>query len=185
MKVSKEVSARHREALVTAAGRLLRDRGFDRTGVAEIAAAAGLTHGAFYSHFPSKEALCEEAVARMSSPLSDSGSWPALVNAYLDQRHVRDRAVGCPYAALAADVPREAAPIRAAFAKSLDRWVDTVAELMPGKPSRKRAIAAAAALLGAVTMARTATSTQARDEILESARRHLLGQDVAERSRRS
>ena len=57
MKVSKETSAKHRDELLKAASRLFRERGFDKVGIAEIAAAAGLTHGAFYTHFESKEAL--------------------------------------------------------------------------------------------------------------------------------
>ncbi len=189
MKVSKEQSARHREQLLDAAGRLLRERGFDKVGVAEIAAAAGLTHGAFYTHFASKEALCEAAVARLSSPLPQASSrdgWQGLVEAYLNPRHANDRAKGCPYAALAGDVPREGTAVKAAFAQSLERWIGTLAEQMPGKSSRKQAIVAAATLVGALTLARAAADAPSRDEILDCARRHLLGPDfVAKHSRRS
>src|SRR5262245_15477429 len=119
MKVSKETSARHRDELVRAASRLFRERGFDKVGVADITAAAGLTHGAFYTHFKSKEALCAEAITRTSrrtaEVLKSTTDWPAYVAAYLDPKHVRDRANGCPYAALSGDVPRESAPIKAAF----------------------------------------------------------------------
>ena len=62
MKVSKETSAKHRDELLNAASRLFRERGFDKVGIAEIAAAAGLTHGAFSTHFESKEALCAEVM---------------------------------------------------------------------------------------------------------------------------
>ena len=55
MKVSKATSAKHHDELLKAASRLFRERGFDKVGIAEIAAAAGLTHGAFYTHFESKE----------------------------------------------------------------------------------------------------------------------------------
>ncbi|WP_247896718.1 TetR/AcrR family transcriptional regulator [Azospirillum argentinense] len=61
MKVSKEKAAENRAAIVKAAGRLFRERGFDKVGVAEITKAAGLTHGGFYGHFASKDALAAEA----------------------------------------------------------------------------------------------------------------------------
>src|SRR5687768_14918347 len=61
VKVTKEQAAAHRAAIVAAAGRLFRERGFDGVGVAEITRAAGLTHGGFYGHFASKDALAAEA----------------------------------------------------------------------------------------------------------------------------
>jgi AcrR family transcriptional regulator len=72
MKVSKETSARHRDELLNAASRLFRERGFDKVGIAEIAATAGLTHGAFYRHFESKEALCAEVIARAGASRTSS-----------------------------------------------------------------------------------------------------------------
>ena len=87
MKVSKETSAKHRDELLNAASRLFRERGFDKVGIAEIAAAAGLTHGAFYTHFESKEALCAEVIAHASgrsrAALDSRLNWRASVEAYL------------------------------------------------------------------------------------------------------
>src|ERR1700759_157383 len=62
VKVTKEKAAEHRETLVKTAARLFRERGIDGVGVAEISKEAGLTHGALYAHFPSKEALAAEAL---------------------------------------------------------------------------------------------------------------------------
>ena len=62
MKVSKQTSARHRAALLEAASGLFRERGFEGVSISDIAAAADLTHGAFYTHFSSKEALLTEAL---------------------------------------------------------------------------------------------------------------------------
>src|SRR5690349_8784416 len=116
MKVSKETSAKHRDQLLKAAGRLFRERGFDKVGIAEIAAAAGLTHGAFYTHFESKAALCAEVIAhtwsRSGRTLEAMVNWRASVEAYLSPKHVRDRASGCPFAALGGDVPRESNAIK-------------------------------------------------------------------------
>jgi TetR/AcrR family transcriptional repressor of nem operon len=181
MKVSKETSAKHRDELLKAAGRLFRERGFDKVGIAEIAAAAGLTHGAFYTHFDSKEALCAEVIPRASrrsgATLESMADWRASIEAYLSPKHVRDRANGCPFAALAGDVPRESETIRAAFSDALQRSIDATAARLGDKgedPRREEAIQALATMVGALVLARTAASPQLRDEILRAARNKLL-----------
>jgi TetR/AcrR family transcriptional regulator, transcriptional repressor for nem operon len=181
MKVSKETSAKHRSELLRAASRLFRERGFDKVGIAEIATAANLTHGAFYTHFESKEALCAEVIAsatRRSGAELDSGvNWHAYVEAYLSPKHVRGRANGCPYAALAGDVPREGETVRVAFSDALDRSIDAIAVTLghQGKTSsREDAVQALATMVGALVLARTAASPKFRDEILGAARKKML-----------
>jgi TetR/AcrR family transcriptional repressor of nem operon len=181
MKVSKETSAKHRDELLKAASRLFRERGFDKVGIAEIAAAAGLTHGAFYTHFESKEALCAEAIAlasgRSRAALDSRQDWRASVEAYLNPKHVRDRATGCPFAALGGDVPRESDTVRAAFSDALERSIDVVAAKLGHKgkaPIREDGIQALATMVGALVLARTAATPQLRDEILHAARNKLL-----------
>jgi TetR/AcrR family transcriptional repressor of nem operon len=175
MKVSKEVVARHREKLLKASGRLLRERGFENVAVADVAAAAGLTHGAVYAQFPSKEALWREAVTRLLADSAGAGSRrerKAFIELYLSPRHVRGRATGCPYTALAADVPRASATIRDAFSRGLEQALDRSA----GRPGgRDRAIASMALMVGAVVLARAAGKRGLRDEILAAARREILG----------
>lgn len=174
MKVSKEVVAQHRENLLEAAGRLLRERGFEKVGVAEVAAAAGLTHGALYAHFPSKEALCSEAVTRMLGKSAGAGGRQerkAYVEAYLSPRHVRRRETGCPYTALAADVPRTSATIRTAFSRGLEHSLEKSAKRL-GR--RDRAIVSMALMVGAVVLARATNKPGLRDEILAAAKRELL-----------
>jgi TetR/AcrR family transcriptional repressor of nem operon len=174
MKVTKDVAARNREDLLEAAGRLLRERGFEKVGVAEVAAAAGLTHGALYAHFPSKEALCSEAVTRLlctSGATAARHDWKAYVEAYLDPRHARQRATGCPYTALGGDVPRTATPIRRAFSQGLERALGRLAARLGG---RDEAIVSMALMVGAVVLARAADKPALRDEILDAAKRELL-----------
>lgn len=175
MKVSKEVVARHRENLLEAAGRLLREHGVEKVAVADVAAAAGLTHGALYAHFPSKEALCREAIARMlgkSARTTARHDWKAYVEAYLSPRHARQRATGCPYAALGGDAPRSAPAIRNAFSQGLEQAVAGLEEQLEG---RQQAIVTMALLVGAVVLARAADKPTLRDEILKAARQELLG----------
>src|SRR5690348_10727706 len=181
MKVSKETSAKHRDQLLKAAGRLFRERGFDKVGIAEIAAAAGLTHGAFYTHFESKEALCAEVIPRASrrsgAVLESMVDWRASIEAYLSPKHVRDRANGCPFAALAGDVPRESETIKAAFSEALQSSIDATAARLGhrGEASRREeAIQALATMVGALVLARTAATSQLRDEILGAAKNKLL-----------
>ncbi|HEX2886637.1 TetR/AcrR family transcriptional regulator [Vineibacter terrae] len=186
MKVSKETSAKHRDALVRAASRLFREKGFDKVGIAEITAAAGLTHGAFYTHFASKEALCAEAITRTSRRTAEAvkanTDWRAYVEAYLDPKHVRDRGNGCPYAALSGDVPREGALVKSAFSEALEGSINALADRLGDKNSakaREQAILSLATLVGAVVLARTATDTGLRDEILSAAKTKLLGPSKA------
>src|SRR3954466_13018807 len=101
MKVSREQAAENRERIVQAAARLFRERGFDGIGVADLMSEAGLTHGAFYGQFESKEDLAAQACARaleQSAAKWDralAGQKPedglkAYVSGYLSQRHVND-----------------------------------------------------------------------------------------------
>lgn len=181
MKVSKETSAKHRDDLLKAASRLFRERGFDKVGIAEIAAAAGLTHGAFYTHFQSKEALCAEVIPsawrRSGAALESAVDWRAFVEAYLSPKHVRDRANGCPFAALGGDVPRESDTIRTAFSDGLEHLIDAVIAKLGHNgdaPTREDGIQALATMVGALVLARTATTPRLRDEILHAARNKLL-----------
>src|SRR4249920_2052668 len=150
MKVSRETSAKHRDELLQAASRLFRERGFDKVGIAEIAAAASLTHGAFYTHFESKEALCAEVIAhasaRSGTALESTVNWRASIEAYLSPKHVRDRNT-----------------IKTAFSDALERSIDAVAARLghKGEASRREdAIQALASMVGALVLARTAATPQ-------------------------
>ncbi|MBK8018634.1 MAG: TetR family transcriptional regulator [Betaproteobacteria bacterium] len=152
-----------------------------KVGIAEIAAAAGLTHGAFYTHFESKEALCAEAIGlasgRSLAALESKLKWRAAVEAYLSPKHVRDRANGCPFAALGGDVPREGEMIRTAFSGALEQSIEAVASGLghAGEGTRREeAIQALATMVGALVLARTASAPRLRDEILGAARDKVL-----------
>jgi TetR/AcrR family transcriptional repressor of nem operon len=180
MKISKAESARHREALLQAAMRLFRERGFERVSVAEIASGAGLTHGAFYTHFASKEALCAEAMETAMRQQRErfSHADPATrVTTYLSHRHVLNRAGGCPIAALSGDVGRETLKVRAAFTRGLAASTQAFAAARPdlGDGARAAYLASLSAMVGAVVLARGVSNPRLRDEILASAKSALLG----------
>ena len=180
MKVSKQTSARHRAALLQAASGLFRERGFEGVSISDIAAAADLTHGAFYTHFSSKEALCAEVVEQtVGETVAFAKATPnrrARFAYYLSAGHAEDRAEGCPLAALGGDVARQSHEIRTAFSRPLDRLFDVLASEEPAgvAHARERAIAGLAMRVGALVLARATADPELRDEILRAAKHALL-----------
>jgi len=180
MKVSKEAIARHRDALLEAASRLFRERGFDRVSIADIAAAAGLTHGAFYTHFASKDVLCAEVVERGIGEIAATAKVVPKrrrVEFYLRAAHPAERGKGCAIAALSGDVARESPEVRAAFSRSIDHLFDVLASEQPPGARRPRdpGIVSLATRMGALVLARATADPKLREEILGAARRALLG----------
>lgn len=186
MKVSREQAARNREAVVDAAGRLFRERGFDGVGVDAIMAEAGLTHGGFYKSFASKEDLIAESCARAFRQIDDFwGGYAARpdkglgagVGWYLSHRHLHAPGEGCVLAALAAEAGRRGPSARRVFAAGLERWVSHLKLLLPhGSEAERRetALARIATMVGAVAIARAVDDPDLADEILAVARAAVL-----------
>jgi TetR/AcrR family transcriptional repressor of nem operon len=167
VKVSSEKVAQHREALLETARRLMQERGFDGAGVAEISRTAGLTQGALYSQFKSKDALAAEAVRKSLAEGAavwealrgrESGALAVLLDQYLAEDHVRDPGEGCALAACVSEIARQDAAIGAAYAEGFRGLVDTVQQVLPAKVSpgeaRSRALALLSAMVGSVAIAR-------------------------------
>lgn len=195
MRVTKEKAAKHRAAIVTAASRLFRQRGFDGVGVAEIMKAAGLTHGGFYGHFASKEALAAEAcgeafVHSMTRLQPGAADILDYLDSYLSELH-RDRPDnGCPMAAFADEIARQSAPVQSEFTTGTAQFIDVLVQRLEhfrgeGTAERRsRAIAILAAMVGGMALARATagTSPELSAEILASVRAQLarttLGQSA-------
>src|SRR5512133_1865414 len=118
------------ERIVATAARAIRRAGFHGVGVADIMKEAGLTHGGFYAHFASRDALLAEALEQAGRESSDrmakgsvqrqaKGASPlrALVDGYLSEQHLASAESGCPVAALASEIPRQSLEVRAAAAQ--------------------------------------------------------------------
>lgn len=188
MRVTKEKAAEHRGRMLEAASQLFRERGFDGVGIPEIARAADLTHGAFYTHFKSKEALCAEAlgcaIEEKLKPLAGAGGEGALktfVTYYLSEREVAGAAGGCPIAAFGGETARQPAEVRSAFERALKRFAAAIAPLFSSgatKRQRQRTLAATAMLVGGVILARAVSDEAYRREILDAVRHVAL--DLAE-----
>jgi TetR/AcrR family transcriptional regulator, transcriptional repressor for nem operon len=171
---AEETAAKH-ERIVKEASRLFRERGFEHVTVGEVMKAAGLTHGAFYAHFGSKEQLQEAAVAygqdisadRVRSHGATKKGRRAYADRYLSTRHRDNPGNGCTMAALAQEVARSTPELKAAFERGLEEI------LSAGGGDRKEAIFQTAALLGGVVLARAVQDEQLSDEILESVSQKL------------
>ena len=170
MRISKEAAAANRARMVKAAAHLFREKGVDAIAVADLMKAAGLTHGGFYNHFESKDALAaaayreafDHAVERAEqrgTRISADGLDTVLadyIDHYLSPETIDSPGTSCPLSALGTDAARHGTLLRAEFADGVRRYIDAFARLMPGHKERRRrrAIATLSTLIGAVTLAR-------------------------------
>ena len=156
------------DRIVRAAARATRRSGYDGTGVADIMKEVGLTHGGFYAHFASREAMLAEAadragaesVAALTRAAADAPPEEALrsmIRAYLSQDHVAGVETGCPVAALGSEMPRQAPKVRRAATRRIKEMIDLVARYSPDRGERgvhARALITVATLVGALVLAR-------------------------------
>jgi TetR/AcrR family transcriptional repressor of nem operon len=180
MKVSREQVQEHRERILAAAARLFRERGFEGVSVAQVMQAAGLTHGAFYGHFDSKDALIREAVAYQppAGPRkrTEPESAAEYADSYLTIRHRDNWGTGCPIASLGPEVARGSAEARAALTGSIRRQIDRFSAASPGAtPAERRraAIATWSAMIGALVLARVVDDEKLSEEILAATRKSI------------
>jgi len=176
--------ARHHQMIVDAAAKMLRRRGIDGMSVADLMQDVGLTHGGFYRHFVSKEALVVEAMTATFDEMirrlepqdvttSASAALDAYVSVYLSMGHVEHPELGCPIAAYGTDVARESDAIRQAYTAALERLLATIAKGLPCSSAKRRARASElfSLICGAVVTARASGETALARSILATARR--------------
>ncbi len=173
--------------VVSVAARVIRRSGYDGTGVADIMKEAGLTHGAFYSHFTSREAMlaeaagraCAESAAAAADIVASVPSRKALASmlgAYLSRAHVEHAEAGCPLAALGSETSRQAPEVRRVATRHIKEMIDLVARQLPdwGKPSaHERALVTVATMVGALLLARAVDDPGLSDRLREAALNHL------------
>lgn len=189
MRITKEKAAENRSALVQAAGRLFQERGIDGVGVAEIAKEAGLTHGALYAHFPSKEALASEALAHglqrgyawMTKLKGGAPTVADYLDAYLSAQQRDNLAGGCAMAASASEIARQDETTSARFAEGFEQLAGAIeaglGETGSQADRRQRALAIVAAMVGGVAVARATAKSRPdlSDDILVAVRQ-ILGE---------
>jgi TetR/AcrR family transcriptional repressor of nem operon len=180
--------AEKRQAVLEVAARLFRERGVGAVSVAEVMAAAGLTHGGFYSHFDSKEALaaeaCSEAFSRSRTcwgtraerqPGEGLDAW---LTHYLSPAHRDSPGSGCAGPSFAAEAARDVpgGAVRRAYANGIRDLAEALEGLLPASVKRRRrerALMALAAMIGAVSIARAVGDDPLSDEILGAVRGEL------------
>jgi TetR/AcrR family transcriptional repressor of nem operon len=177
------------ERILEAAARAIRRSGYAGTGVADIMKEAGLTHGGFYAHFESREAMLAEAadragahsvatLERFVAQVPPQEAFRALVTAYLSKGHVESAEVGCPVAALGSEMPRQAPEVRRAATRRIKEMIDLVGRHSPGwgEPgAHERALIATVTMVGALVLARAVDDPKLSASILEAARGELIG----------
>lgn len=174
--------------IVAVAARAIRRSGYDGTGVADIMKEAGLTHGAFYAHFDSREAMLAEAAGQACAESADAiagvvGSVPAdktveaMLRAYLSKEHLENTEVGCPLAALGSETSRQAPDVRRVTTRHIKAMVDFAARQSPdwGQPAaHERAMVTVATMVGALLLARAVDEPALSESLREAALQHLL-----------
>jgi TetR/AcrR family transcriptional repressor of nem operon len=170
-----------RAAIVDAAARRMRSGGMEGVGVASIMAECGLTHGGFYAHFRSRDALLAAAVERMFAVAVETigrfeekhgaKALERYADFYLSARHRDDATGGCPIPVLAAEAQRAAPVVKAAFEAGLNRLADRLAAIMPPGAGRRGALALLGEMAGVLNLARVVADAKASGELLAGARK--------------
>lgn len=188
-RVSRQQADLNREAIKHAAARLYRERGFDGVGIPEITRAAGLTHGSFYGHFQSKEALAAEALATaIDSGLqrwdqrAAEGGREGLIRGYLTARNRDTPGDACPIAALAGDMARQPADAatRRVFSQAITMLLEKLAAVQadgPAELGEQKALTDLAAMVGALLLARATAGSDVSDRFLS-----LVGTELIDRN---
>jgi AcrR family transcriptional regulator len=168
-----------RQHIIDVASRQFRGQGLAAVGLAGIMSDAGLTNGAFYNHFDSKEELVQAVLLsaldrreeRLRTVASDNAGLETMIRDYLSPRH-RDRADnGCPTAALVAEVARHPKATRDAFTAKVSIFIELIAtQIRAGSPAERRrnAVAIYGMIVGTLQLARAVNDKKLSDEILES-----------------
>jgi TetR/AcrR family transcriptional regulator, transcriptional repressor for nem operon len=186
MRRSKQATAESRRMIVETASRLFRARGLEGVGVADVMRTAGMTHGGFYRHFPSKEALVTEAMAhafnevgaRLELESNDGGTHnlpvklSAYVEDYLSVKHVVHTELGCPMAAVGSEAPHAGLEVGASFAQGTERLVQRLATALgnAAPTPRDAALRLLSSLVGTIIIARAVGEGTLQDEVIAAMR---------------
>jgi TetR/AcrR family transcriptional regulator, transcriptional repressor for nem operon len=199
MRYSKKHKLETHARIVRKASVRLREKGAHGIGVADLMKDAGLTHGGFYAHFDSREALVIEAFThamdrstehwrKMAEQTPAEKRFSAIVNSYLTSLHRDNLGSGCTIPALGGEIARESSRTRRAFSGRLQQMIDMLARQIPDVPrkaARKRATAAIATMMGTLVMARIAGTGSFSDEILDAGRAALVGRTRSSRPKKA
>ena len=177
------------ERIVEAASRAIRRSGYGGTSVPDIMKDAGLTHGGFYAHFDSREAMLAEAadragadsvakLARVASTAPPHRALQNMLELYLSKEHVAE--IVCPVAALGSEMPRQAPEVRRAATSRIKEMIDLVARQSPdwGQPgAHERALVTVSTMIGALLLARAVDDQRLSNAVRTAVLKHLTPTD--------
>jgi TetR/AcrR family transcriptional regulator, transcriptional repressor for nem operon len=186
MRVSRIQAAENRQTVINVASRLFRERGFDGIGLKDLMEGAGLTQGAFYKQFESKEDLAaqasrralESASQRWSAAIAENPDDPlgAVIAFYLSAGHREEKLDGCPVVALGSDAARQGAGVKAAFEDGIKAYLEVLGPLLPktnGEDSNGKAMVVLSTMIGALTLSRAVNDPDLAQALLDAAVEHV------------
>jgi TetR/AcrR family transcriptional repressor of nem operon len=196
MRYSKEHKQETHDRIVKKASVRLREKGAHGIGVADLMKEAGLTHGGFYAHFDSREALVIEAFGyamdranerwrKIAEETPQEKRLATIIETYLSPTHRDDPGRGCAVPALGAEIARESPKTRKAFAAKLEQMIEMMADQIldvPRRTARKQAMATLATMIGTMVLSRIAGNSEFSDEFLSAGREAVLGRAAAAKS---
>ena len=178
-----------RERIVEIASRALRRQGYAGVGVADVMRQAGLTHGGFYAHFESREALLAAALERAgrdthasmrrsieASQARGASGFRGVVEAYLADALLTRTEAGCIVAAVGSEMPRQSADLQKTSAERVRGLIGLIEQVLPAGARRDRAAVVAATLVGTLQLARTLGANAQGKAMLAAARQALIAQ---------
>jgi TetR/AcrR family transcriptional repressor of nem operon len=182
MRVSRTQAEENRQTVINEASRLFREHGFDGVGLKDLMEGAGLTHGAFYKQFASKNDLAAQASKRALESASHRWAAAAAANPkdplsavlalYLGMAHRADRKDGCPVVALGSDATRQGADVKASFEAGIKEYLAMLGSWIGGDDRRepsKKAMVILATMVGALLLSRAVNSEQLSKRFLQAA----------------
>jgi TetR/AcrR family transcriptional repressor of nem operon len=181
-------AAENRQTVIDVASRLFREHGFDGIGLKDLMKGAGLTQGAFYKQFGSKEDLAaqasrralESAFRRWSAAAEANPKDPlgAVIALYLSMAHREERGDGCPVVALGADAARQGADVRAAFEAGIRKYLEMLEAWVgesDGEDSTDKAMAVLSTMVGAMVLSRAVNNKRLSKRFLQAAAKSVMG----------
>ena len=182
MRVNRMQAAENRQTVIDVASRLFRERGFDGIGLKDLMKGAGLTQGAFYKQFASKDDLAaqasrralESAFSRWSAAAAANPKDPlgAVMAFYLSMEHREARMEGCPIVALGADAARQGIGVKASFEAGIKAHLKVLGRMLAGTEGEEpkgKAMAILATMVGALTLARAVNDPDLAQAFLDAA----------------
>jgi TetR/AcrR family transcriptional repressor of nem operon len=182
MRVSRIQAAENRQTVINVASRLFRSRGFDGIGLKDLMEGAGLTQGAFYKQFASKDDLAAQASGRALESASRRWSAAAAANPkdplgaviafYLSMEHREEKMDGCPIVALGSDAARQGSGVKASFEAGIKAYLEVLGRMvaeMNGNASKGKAMAILSTMVGALTLSRAVNDPDLAQAFLDAA----------------